>query len=271
MSLTHSSFFYFPPTPVAASLPTMSRYDGRTTTFSPEGRLHQVEYAMQAINQAGACVGILCKDGIVFGCEKKAVSKLLVKPKNSEKMYKVDDHVAVAVAGLASDANILIQYIREYGQQHRYTYQEPIPVEQLVIRLCDVTQQYTMYGGQRPFGVSFLFGGWDTSYGFQLYHSMPNGNYVGWSAIAIGNNNQMAQDLLKKEYKEDLDIQDGLKLCAKVLSQALDSQNATAEKMEFSVIRRNNTDGASMAPLTASETDAILEVLKAESASKADE
>ena len=81
----------------------------------------------------------------------------------------------------------------------------------------------------------------------------------------------MAQDLLKKEYKEDLDIQDGLKLCAKVLSQALDSQNATAEKMEFSVIRRNNTDGASMAPLTASETDAILEVLKAESASKADE
>ena len=63
-----------------------------------------------------------------------------------------------------------------------------------MIRLCDLTQSYTMYGGQRPFGVSFLFGGWDTSYGFQLYHSMPNGNYVGWSAIAIGNNNEMAQD-----------------------------------------------------------------------------
>ena len=228
---------------------------------------------MQAISQAGACVGILCKDGIVFGAEKKAVSKLLVKPKNSEKMYKCDDHVAVAVAGLASDANILIQYIRTFAQQHRFTYQEPIPVEQLVIRLCDVTQQYTMYGGQRPFGVSFLFGGWDTSYGFQLYHSMPNGNYVGWSAIAIGNNNQMAQDLLKKEYKTDAPptIQEGLKLCAKVLSQALDAQNATADKMEFSVIRRNSTDGASMSPLTSSETDAILEVLKAESASKADE
>jgi 20S proteasome subunit alpha 3 len=226
---------------------------------------------MAAISQAGACVGILCKDGIVFGAEKKAVSKLLVKPKTSEKMYKCDDHVAVAVAGLASDANILVQYIRSFAQQHRFIYQEPIPVEQLVIRLCDVTQSYTMYGGQRPFGVSFLFGGWDSSYGFQLYHSMPNGNYVGWSAHAIGNNNQMAQDLLKKEYKEGIDVQEGLKLCAKVLSQVLDANQPNAEKMEFSVVRRNDTDGASMTPVSLSETEAILEVLKAEGASKADE
>ena len=90
----------------------MSRYDSRTTTFSPEGRLHQVEYAMKAIDQAGVCVGILTKEGIVFGAEKKAVSKLLAPPKGSEKMYKIDNHIAVAVAGLASDANILIQHAR---------------------------------------------------------------------------------------------------------------------------------------------------------------
>mgnify|MGYP001284629130 CR=1 FL=1 len=77
--------------------------------------------------------------------------------------------------------------------------------------------------------------------------------------------------VLKKEFTEGLDIQAGLKLCAKVLSQALDANNPDAEKMEFSVLRRNSTDGASMTPLSTSETEAILEVLKAESASKADE
>ena len=108
----------------------MSRYDSRTTTFSPEGRLHQVEYAMKAIDQAGACIGILAKDGVVLCAEKKAVDKLLAPIKESEKMYKVDEHIGTAVAGLASDANILIDYARRYAQQHRFQYQEPIPVEQ---------------------------------------------------------------------------------------------------------------------------------------------
>ena len=229
---------------------------------------------MQAISQAGACIGILCSDGIVFGAEKKAVSKLLVPSKNSEKMYKCDDHVAVAVAGLASDANVLVQYIRQFAQQHRFTYQEAIPVEQLVIRLCDVTHWQTFAGGQRPFGVSFLFGGWDRNYGFQLYHAMPNGNYIGWSAIAIGNNHQMAQDVLKKEYNTDEvpDIQGGLKLCAKVLGQALDSAKGNPDKMEFSVLRRDENSGkVSHTVLCYEECASLLNTVDSESASKSDE
>ena len=109
---------------------TRSEYDRGVNTFSPEGRLHQVEYAMKAIDQAGACLGILAKDGVVLCAEKKAVDKLLAPIKESEKMYKIDEHVATAVAGLASDANILIDYARRYAQQHRFQYHEPSPVEQ---------------------------------------------------------------------------------------------------------------------------------------------
>jgi 20S proteasome subunit alpha 3 len=75
------------------------RYDNRTTTFSPEGRLYQVEYAMEAISHAGASLGILGKDGIVLAAEKKIISKLLDNDKKTEKMYKLDDHIACAVAG----------------------------------------------------------------------------------------------------------------------------------------------------------------------------
>ncbi|XP_027336973.1 putative proteasome subunit alpha type-4-B isoform X2 [Abrus precatorius] len=93
------------------------RYDSRTTIFSPEGRLYQVEYAMEAIGNAGTAIGILSKDGVVLVGEKKVTSKLLQTSTSTEKMYKIDDHVACAVAGIMSDANILINTARVQAQR----------------------------------------------------------------------------------------------------------------------------------------------------------
>jgi 20S proteasome subunit alpha 3 len=98
----------------------MRRYDRRTTIFSPEGRLYQVEYAMEAISHAGAVVGILAADGVVLGGEKRVTSALLEKTSRCEKMYKIDDHVCAAVAGITADANILIDQARVYAQRHTY-------------------------------------------------------------------------------------------------------------------------------------------------------
>ncbi|KAF2595063.1 hypothetical protein F2Q70_00043516 [Brassica cretica] len=129
------------------------RYDSRTTIFSPEGRLYQVEYAMEAIGNAGSAIGILAKDGVVLIGEKKVTSKLLQTSTSAEKMYKIDDHVACAVAGIMSDANILINTARVQAQRYTFMYQEPMPVEQLVQSLCDTKQGYTQFGGLRPFGL----------------------------------------------------------------------------------------------------------------------
>ena len=192
------------------------RYDSHTTTFSPEGRLYQVEYAMEAISHAGAAVGVRTEFGVVLAAEKKILSKLLETTVASEKMHKLDEHVAVAVAGINSDANILINSARLSAQRFAMTYSEPIPVEQLVEQLCDQKQGYTQYGGLRPFGVSFLFGGWDKNCGFQLYQSDPSGNYAGWTATAIGANSQAAQAILKTDYVEGMTIMDARKLAIKV-------------------------------------------------------
>ena len=120
---------------------------------------------MEAIGNAGSAIGILSKDGVVLIGEKKVTSKLLQTSTSSEKMYKIDDHVACAVAGIMSDANILINTARVQAQRYTFMYQEPMPVEQLVQSLCDTKQGYTQFGGLRPFGVSFLFAGWDKNHG----------------------------------------------------------------------------------------------------------
>eukprot|EP01067_Filipodium_phascolosomae_P008150 Filipodium_phascolosomae@DN685_c0_g1_i2.p1 len=212
------------------------RYDTRTTTFSPEGRLYQVEYAMEAINNAPSTIGIVTKEGIVLAAEKIVSSKLLDPGKSTEKVYKIDNHVIAAVAGFTSDANILINGVRLGAQRYLYVYGEPQPVEQLVIGLCDRKQEYTQLGGLRPFGVSFLFAGWDEHFGFQLYHTDPSGNYCGYEATAIGMNNQSAQSVLKKEWTSTLDLKGGLALAALVLVKTIDTANPPPEKMEFATL-----------------------------------
>jgi len=216
------------------------RYDSRTTIFSPQGRLYQVEYAMEAISQAGAAVGILSDSGVVLAAEKRITTKLLDIRKSTEKMYKIDDHLACAVAGITADANILINYARLAAQRYFYSYQESIPIEQLLRQVCDLKQSYTQFGGLRPFGVSFLFAGWDEHYGFQLYQSDPSGNYGGWKATAIGSNNQAAQSILKTDYKVgETSMKDALLLAVKVLSKTMDTTSPTPDKMEIATVTRN--------------------------------
>mmetsp|Transcript_14538 Transcript_14538/g.41212 ORF Transcript_14538/g.41212 Transcript_14538/m.41212 type:complete len:260 (+) Transcript_14538:97-876(+) len=219
------------------------RYDSSTTTFSPEGRLHQVEYAIEAINNAGTCVGILASDGIVMASERRITSGLLAPAKTSEKTYQLCSHAACNVAGLTADANILIDQARLRAGRYLYQYQEAIPVEQLVEYVCNYKQFYTQRGGLRPFGVSFLFAGYDEEHGFQLYQSDPSGNYSGWKATVIGSNNQAGKSLLKSDYiaGEGTDderipnLQEALKLAVKVLNRTMDGTTTAAavEKMEL--------------------------------------
>ncbi|KAI3645541.1 hypothetical protein MP228_008469 [Amoeboaphelidium protococcarum] len=204
------------------------RYDSRTTIFSPEGRLYQVEYAMEAISHAGTALGVLCQDGVILAAEKKVTSKLLDdQVRSTEKVYPINDNITVAVAGITADATILIQHARLDAQKHLMMYGEQVPVEQLVEKMCDLKQSYTQYGGLRPFGVSFLWAGWDDTYrlkdlrstaidsaeqeggsksGFQLYCSDPSGNYAGWKAHCIGGNWASAQSILKQDYRDDLTL-----------------------------------------------------------------
>ena len=237
-----------------------SRYDSRTTTFSPEGRLFQVEYAMQAIDHAGAAVGILANDAVIIAAERRINSKLLAPPKSSEKLYVIDDHVACAVAGLTADANVLVKYLRQVAQNYKLTYQEPMPLEQLIQRVCDMKQGYTQFGGQRPFGVSFLYAGWDAHRGFQLYHSDPSGNYGVWKAQAIGANNQAATSLLKTDFKEGSSVEDTLKLAVKVLSKTMDTTTPSAEKMELSILTK---DAAGKLSWKVMKKAAVEEIIKA--------
>jgi len=260
------------------------RYDSSTTTFSPEGRLHQVEYAIEAINNAGTCVGILASDGIVLASERRITSPLLAPSKVSEKTYRISGHAAACVAGLTADANILIEEARLRALRYSHQYQSSIPVEQLVSHVCNYKQAYTQFGGLRPFGVAFLFGGHDAEHGFQLYQSDPSGNYSGWKATCIGANNQAGKGLLKNEYgiggeeegKDEPatppDLQTALRLAVKVLNKTMDAAATSSDKFELFTMKIDEATGSMIHHiLTKTEAKVIMDAVAAEGAGAGDE
>jgi 20S proteasome subunit alpha 3 len=216
-----------------------SRYDRRTTTFNPDGRLLQVEYAIENINQDAPVVGVLAADGVVLAAEKKEISKLFVPTRESGKLYKIDDHIMCSVSGVVADANYLIDFSRLEGQNHLYRYSVPIPVEELVKGLSNEKHVYTQFGSSRPFGVSLMYAGYDRVKGFQLYNSDPSGNYAAYKAHATGKNSVNAISTLKSEYEETIDLNGALQLALKMIAKSMDATTPDASKFEIGVVTKD--------------------------------
>jgi len=196
-------------------------YDRAITVFSPDGRLFQVEYAMELVNRGATIMGIQCKEGVVLGSEENI--EALEEAEYSWKIFKIDEHVGAAIVGLSSDARILIDQARIYAQSNKLTYDEPIDVEVVTKRICDIQQMYTQHAGVRPFGVSIIFSGVDKT-GNHVFGTHPSGTYRGYKATALGAGRETVLAILKDEYRENQGLEETVKLTVKCLVKALEAR-----------------------------------------------
>jgi proteasome alpha subunit len=186
-------------------LPAAAGYDRAITVFSPDGRLYQVEYAIETVRRGTLAIGIRCKDGVVLAVEEK--SRKLQLSDVTQKIFQVDDHIGVAAAGYIPDARTQVDHARFFAQSNRLIYDEPVDVEGVAKNLADMAQQYTQYAGVRPFGVALILAGVDKS-GSSLFLTDPSGTYIGYNAIAIGAGSDQVNEFLEKNYRSDTDIKE---------------------------------------------------------------
>jgi proteasome alpha subunit len=196
-------------------------YDRAITVFSPDGRLFQVEYAMELVNRGATILGIQCAGGVVLGAEENIEN--LEEAEYSWKIFKVDEHIGAAIVGLSSDARILIDQARIYAQSNKLTYDEPIDTEVVTKRICDIQQMYTQHAGVRPFGVSIIFSGVDKT-GTRVFGTHPSGTYRGYKATALGAGRETVLAILKDEYREEMSLEEDTKLAVKCLVKALEAR-----------------------------------------------
>ena len=197
----------------------MMGYDRTITMFSPDGRLLQVEYAKKTVRQGSTAIAMVCSDGLLFVADKRIIDTLVV-PESVEKIWQIDDHIGATASGILSDARVLIERAQLRAQQHRITFDSSIDTLTIVKDICDLKQVCTQSGGLRPFGVSVLVAGID-DHTPKLYETDPTGIFFQYRATAIGEGEVEVEEILHKEYKDDITIENGLKLSLTALKRVL--------------------------------------------------
>ncbi len=190
-------------------------YDRTATMFSPEGHLLQVEYAEKTVRLGSSSIGMVCTDGVFIIADKRVEDKLIVA-NSASKIYEIDKHLIASVAGIISDSRVLIEKAQVLAQQHRVTYDSEIEPELVVKELSNIKQQFTQYGGARPFGVSLMIAGINSKKP-ELFTSDVTGNYFHYYANAIGEKDKEIKEKLREKYTQNLNIKKGVKLAIEIL------------------------------------------------------
>mmetsp|Transcript_4128 Transcript_4128/g.8446 ORF Transcript_4128/g.8446 Transcript_4128/m.8446 type:complete len:214 (+) Transcript_4128:500-1141(+) len=178
---------------------------------------------MEAVSESGATIGIISKEGIVIATEKKETKRLIDEKTNLEKFFIIDDHIVCTGSGVIPDFQILIDHARIQAQQYKKTFQDFIPVKKIVEIICDIKQQFTQRGRQRPFGLSLLIAGWDSFNGFQLFRTDSAGTFSGWKSVAIGSNSLIYQSILSDEYQNDNELSFSLSIIVKIFNKKVNN------------------------------------------------
>jgi proteasome alpha subunit len=205
-------------------LPAAAGYDRAITVFSPDGRLYQVEYAIETVRRGTLAIGIKANDGVVLAVEEK--TRKLQISNVTQKIFQVDDHIGVAAAGYIPDARTQVDHARFFAQSNRLIYDEPVDVEGVAKNIADMAQQFTQYAGVRPFGVALLLAGVDKN-GANLFLTDPSGTYIGYDAMAIGAGSDQVTDFLEKSYKQDISLEEAASLAIESIYLVSEDKSST--------------------------------------------
>lgn len=202
-------------------------YDRAIVTFSPDGRLFQVEYAREAVKRATTSVGIKYSDGVILAGLKR--TNKLSTEKGNKKVHQIDEHIGAASAGLIADGRTIIDHARTRSQIYRISYREPMDVRTLAEEIGDLKQKHTQYGGLRPMGVTFLIGGYDR--GPELYETDVGGAVYGWNAQVIGSGRKEGRKILEENWHSEIEQEEAMELAVNVLKEGEEVVNEDTVKM----------------------------------------
>eukprot|EP00892_Ulva_mutabilis_P009652 jgi/Ulvmu1/7059/UM033_0119.1 len=230
-----------------------NQYDTDVTTWSPQGRLFQVEYAMEAVKQGSCTVGVVGKEHAVLATLNRTQSEL---SSTIKKIFKCDDHMGIAVSGVTADGRIMCKFIRGECLNHRFVFESSLPVGRLVRTVADKNQVCTQRSWTRPYGVGLLVVGVDSS-GPQLYQTCPSGQFWKYKAMAIGARSQAAKTYLERKLDEFLgSSQEELMMHALFALQASQQDgDITTENVTIAVVGKDQPftllEGDALAPFVA--------------------
>jgi len=237
-------------------MPTQQGYDRAITVFSPDGRLYQVEYAIETVKRGTIALGIKTKYGIIFAADERPRKLQVVD--EPQKLFKIDQHIGIAAAGYIPDARRQVDDARFFSQSSKIVYDESVSVETVTKHIADQCQQYTQYAGARPIGVALIIGGVDEN-GNSLFLTDPSGTYIPYNAVAIGADSDRVTEFLKKHYKPEMTLEESKMLAISsinmVSNDAKGSEHIKISQIESDTKRFEIVDKNQITKLLQSATE----------------
>lgn len=198
-------------------------YDMTPTMYSPDGRIYQVEYAIETVKRGTLAIGICSKDGVIIAVEEKP--RTLQTANITQKIFQVDHHIGIAAAGYIPDARVQVDGARFFSQGTKMTYDESVEVATVAKHLADQAHQFTQYGGVRPNGVSMIIAGVDQK-GESIYVTDPSGTYIQFAAIAIGAGADEVNEFFEKYYNADMSLEEAASLAVAAINLKSEEKDA---------------------------------------------
>ena len=211
-------------------------YDMTPTMYSPDGRIYQVEYALETVKRGTLAIGIKGKDGVIIAVEEK--SRALQVSEITQKIFQIDDHIAAAAAGYIPDARVQVDNARYFSQSNKLTYDEPVEIETVAKHIADQNHQFTQYSVVRPYGVALIIAGVDRN-GSNVFIIDPSGTFVSYAAVAIGLGADDVNSFLEKNYKEDMSMEEAGSLAIAGINLK-NEKHEGVEHIKMSQVREDN-------------------------------
>ena len=236
-------------------MPAQQGYDRAITVFSPDGRLYQVEYAIETVKRGSIAIGIKTVNGIIFAADEKPRKLQIIE--HPQKLFKIDQHIGIAAAGYIPDARNQVDDARFFSQSSKLVYDESVGVETVAKHIADQCQHYTQYAGARPIGVSLIIGGIDNN-GNSLFLTDPSGTYVPYDAVTIGADSDKVTEFLIKHYKHDMTLDESKILAIK----SIDLVNENIQNHEHITMSEIKSDTKQFTIISKNEIAKLLESSK---------
>jgi len=160
-------------------------------------------------------VGLVCKDAVIVASESKSTMGSLIASKESQKVYQVDDKIALTTAGGAGDAQAVVRLLKAEINIYRMTRNAKITVKATITLLANILNSHRYY----PYLAMLIVGGHDKD-GFHIYSIDPVGGAEKDDFTATGSGSPMAYGVLEDGYSKNINREDGIRLAVRSIRSA---------------------------------------------------
>ena len=179
-------------------------------------------------------VGMVCKDGVVVATETRATMGTLIAHKTTKKLYKIDEHIALATAGLVGDLQVLARYLNAEANLYRLKREMKMPVKSAATLMSNILNQRKFY----PYYVQLILGGYDET-GCHVYSLDAAGGAIPDKYTASGSGSPYVFGVLEDNYKDGLSIEEGINLAIRSITAATSRDSASGGEINIAVINKD--------------------------------